>query len=289
MAQFFADTGINFVQAILSSQMLLVLIPVLSVFRNNTDVTRTYRLYPVPAGAVVWVVLAGICIYPAVNIINAISQVFIPTPVDSDILYNMSSYPFPVTLFIVAILPAVCEEVVFRGFIFGGYRNNGFLRATIVSSLLFSLFHLDFSKIAFTFVVGIFLCFIVEATGSLISSMICHGILNGISVMIKYAALEASTYEDIEAVSASDIVSGLNESMIYTIAAILVVIAIVFLALTVMFVRLAATGADRAGVFSKVFGKDDVPRPYVRIGSGTLVLVFAIAIAYMVLYSMTIA
>ena len=47
-------------------------------------------------------------------------------------------------LLVIAILPGIAEEVLFRGFVQRGFeRSCGPWRAVLLSSLLFSLFHMN--------------------------------------------------------------------------------------------------------------------------------------------------
>lgn len=80
------------------------------------------------------------------------------------------------------VLPPIAEELLFRGYLFGKLRQeNGFWVSTIITSLLFGLVHMQWNVGVDTFVLSIFLCILREKTGSLWTSMLLHGMKNGVA------------------------------------------------------------------------------------------------------------
>jgi membrane protease YdiL (CAAX protease family) len=86
--------------------------------------------------------------------------------------------------FIFAVIPGFSEEILFRGIIFKGLRNQyTFLISMIISSIFFALIHLSMFRIGHTLVAGLFLAYIYEHRG-LLAAMFFHLIFNtyGISI-----------------------------------------------------------------------------------------------------------
>ncbi len=132
------------------------------------------------------VVLFTFMVMPLTTLINAISMMFVDNAVltMSEVLLEM---PFIVTFFMVAIFAPFCEEFVFRGIIFKGYRKIGSAFASVLlSGILFGLMHLNFNQAGYALVIGIGMALLVEATGSIFSSMICHFVYNAQSVCIMF-------------------------------------------------------------------------------------------------------
>jgi membrane protease YdiL (CAAX protease family) len=93
----------------------------------------------------------------------------------------------------IALAPAVCEEVLFRGVVLGSLRPAlGGLLAVALSALLFGAVHLDFAaggppvlyRIPFAIVVGIGLGGMRLVTGSLAAPIAAHAVLNTITFVI---------------------------------------------------------------------------------------------------------
>lgn len=92
-----------------------------------------------------------------------------------------------INLIVIAFLPAVCEETLYRGFIFGSLRrkdNN--LWPMIITSLMFSVMHIYPIKIIPTAILGMVLVYVLYKTQSIFVSMIIHFINNGIVVVLSH-------------------------------------------------------------------------------------------------------
>ena len=91
-----------------------------------------------------------------------------------------------VNILLLAVLPAIFEELIFRGIIFNGLRKKGLWFATLVSALSFSLMHLSVWQFVYPFVVGVILALLLEKTGSIVYGMIVHFCNNLIVLIISY-------------------------------------------------------------------------------------------------------
>jgi membrane protease YdiL (CAAX protease family) len=86
-----------------------------------------------------------------------------------------------------AIIPAVCEELIFRGMIFSGLRKSFSLPVAIVlSALLFALMHFSLQQFLYPFLLGMIMAWIVARTGSLVCSMIVHFANNFLVILMSY-------------------------------------------------------------------------------------------------------
>jgi sodium transport system permease protein len=82
-----------------------------------------------------------------------------------------------------ALLPAVCEELAFRGFILAGLRRR--FRpwtAILLSSFLFAIYHLNVFQLLPAFLLGVVLGVLAVRTGSLLPGIIFHLIHNGLVI-----------------------------------------------------------------------------------------------------------
>ncbi len=98
----------------------------------------------------------------------------------------------PVQVLVLGVLPAVCEELAFRGFILSGLaRRIGPDKAILVSSLLFAFAHMNAFRFLPTFVLGVVLGLLATRSGSLLPGMAFHLLHNGVLVLVGYYALQA--------------------------------------------------------------------------------------------------
>lgn len=98
---------------------------------------------------------------------------------DTFISKSDGSLPSNLYLFVAyAILPAICEELVFRGILCYEYENGGVARAVIFSSVFFALLHFNPVNILTYLFSGAILALILYASRSLVGSMLAHFLYN---------------------------------------------------------------------------------------------------------------
>lgn len=93
----------------------------------------------------------------------------------------------------IAVAPAVCEEILFRGLLTPVLRRAaGYYVAIVVSAALFSAIHVDalrdgtsvYYRVPFAFILGMLLAKLRLDTGSLWPSMIAHATLNATTFLV---------------------------------------------------------------------------------------------------------
>lgn len=105
-------------------------------------------------------------------------------------------------LFMVAVLPAIGEELIFRGIIQKHFANitKSQIWGIIISALIFSAFHLQFKGFIPRFALGVMFGFMYSWSGSLWLPIIAHFVNNSIAtvgyMMLGTGAID-STVEDV--------------------------------------------------------------------------------------------
>jgi sodium transport system permease protein len=88
-------------------------------------------------------------------------------------------------LLLVALLPAIAEEVTFRGVVLAGLRRSGSLWIAIGgSALVFGLFHVNPYHVVAAFAVGLLLGWVALESGSLLPGVLIHLVNNGAQVLL---------------------------------------------------------------------------------------------------------
>lgn len=95
---------------------------------------------------------------------------------------------FFLELFLVAFLPAICEEFLHRGILLQGIRSIGYKKAIIISGILFGLIHFSITQTIYATVIGILLGFVAIASKSIFPAIIIHFTNNAISLYISFAS-----------------------------------------------------------------------------------------------------
>lgn len=168
------------------SQVILVLpsIVYMAVFR--LPYAETVRLKKMKLADMAWCILFGILIQPVLTLLNAISMVF-STNILSDFMLQLSSQiSFLPALFLMAVVPCVLEETVYRGVFYNEYSKINPWKAALLSGFLFGLMHGNINQFCYAAVMGILFALLIEATGSILSTMLIHFWVNAGSVVLIY-------------------------------------------------------------------------------------------------------
>ena len=100
-----------------------------------------------------------------------------------------------VSLFYVAVLPAVCEEFLFRGVVLSALERGGTRRAILQTAALFAVLHGWLVGLPAHFLLGVIIATLVVCTDSIYAGLIYHTTHNAASVLIQYAINRSSLRE----------------------------------------------------------------------------------------------
>ncbi len=90
-----------------------------------------------------------------------------------------------ILIVVTAVIAPFCEEIYFRGFLYSAFKKNfGVTIALFLSSLLFSLAHLELYSFIPILVIGWILAYIFEKTKSIFTAIILHSVYNLILISI---------------------------------------------------------------------------------------------------------
>ncbi|MCL1988745.1 MAG: CPBP family glutamic-type intramembrane protease [Firmicutes bacterium] len=119
----------------------------------------------------------SIFVQPALMVVSAISGLFLQNPVPA-LVSDLSNLNFALALAIVAVVPSICEELVFRGFIQTGYKFQPVAKAAFVNGLFFGFIHLNLHQFTYAFIMGIIFFYLVHITKSIFSAILSHFVIN---------------------------------------------------------------------------------------------------------------
>lgn len=103
---------------------------------------------------------------------------------------DLSGWKIVPAFIIIAILPAIFEELMFRGLLLNCNENGmGSVRAIFVTGFCFSLFHASPEQTVYQFIAGCAFAFIAIRAGSLLPSILMHFINNALIVILAACGL----------------------------------------------------------------------------------------------------
>ena len=144
---------------------------------------------PGKTNTLICIVIAILCLFGfsfLSSCFEALGEV-VGIPASESFYYEMNSvWLLLLSIICFAIVPAVLEELIFRGIIFQGLKGKGLWPAMLLTSLLFALIHGSASQLLYPFVASMVMCYVVYKTNSLFSSIIIHAVSNTISILLVY-------------------------------------------------------------------------------------------------------
>lgn len=182
-----------------------------------------------------------ICATPMANWLNLFSQMFAKNEISNSIYEITTTVPVWMGIVMIGCLPGFIEELLYRGIMYGAFRKRSILTGIIVSSLTFGLMHMNFNQIMYAVYLGIVFAFLVEATGSLVSSMILHMLFNAVNTVYVYVLPKlydflAQYYEEYADVDIEELINStpskqdiLTNLLVMTPAAVIGVVLVILL------------------------------------------------------------
>jgi len=122
---------------------------------------------------------------PPMMLVSAASSVFFENNA-SVFLEEMKSFPVSAAIITAAVLPALFEEISFRGVVLKNLSPLGIKKAAVFSGFLFALMHMDPQQFPYAFIMGVFLACLVWYTRSVLTAVLSHFCVNAASIFIGY-------------------------------------------------------------------------------------------------------
>ncbi|QDT64634.1 ABC transporter permease subunit/CPBP intramembrane protease [Calycomorphotria hydatis] len=176
---------------------LFALLPAIVASYRNLKLSSTFRGTTAPWLAFVVALLFGISLWPfafelellliSESLLEQMKQFFEPWKA------QLAAVPLALKLFCLAIVPAVCEELYFRGFLFSALkRRMSGLVTVVITAFLFAAFHvlvrdgLLLGRFPPTFFLGLMLGVLALRSGSVWPGIMMHVLNNGLLLVIAH-------------------------------------------------------------------------------------------------------
>jgi len=186
-----STTAERFKLVMAGAQLLVFALPVLLLAcYAKLDLRATFSLRLPDARRMIGVVLMAVSVVPVALLLQQLQRSwFPPSPMTEGLLERqlelLSSGSLWAVLLVFAVLPGVCEEVLFRGFLLAGLRHR---RSTIVTVLavgfIFALYHVNLEKIPVVTLLGALLALVCLRCGSIYPAMLLHIANNGLGLWL---------------------------------------------------------------------------------------------------------
>ena len=171
---------------IVIGQLILILPSVIYLIVKKEKVTELLRIRKISIANVILLILFAFLILPILAVCNAFSMLFARNEISVQIEGIVTNVPLFAALILIALIPCILEESVYRGMFYNEFRKIRPLAAVVLSGFLFGLMHMNFNQFAYAFVLGCILPLVIEATDSILASMVIHFTINANSTIWMY-------------------------------------------------------------------------------------------------------
>jgi len=176
----------SYLSMMLYSQIILALPTVIYMVVKKVNIREAIRLNKISISNVLWLILFTYLLTPLINIINYFSLLFSTAEINNIVIDIVDNNTLSISILVIALIPSILEEVVYRGIFYNEYRKVNVRKGILISALLFALLHGNFNQFSYAIVMGMIFALIIEATDSILSTMVIHFVTNASSVVSVY-------------------------------------------------------------------------------------------------------
>ncbi|MBQ7200681.1 MAG: CPBP family intramembrane metalloprotease [Eubacterium sp.] len=179
-----AKLGLN---GVAWTQVLIIALPVAMAVYTKKDIKKTFSIrFPSVRG---WIggLVFGIGIISFGQAVTSVVYSLFPQEgeVVTDALMNVLDGPAPWLWIVVAVMPAICEEGLFRGYLMSAFMSRFKPCISILFvAVIFGIYHTSLVRFPATALLGGAFAFILYKTGSILPGAILHCLNNSIAVCI---------------------------------------------------------------------------------------------------------
>lgn len=222
-ALFFPELGDNLLFGNLSCELVVAMPILLFVLISKEKLSGFLGFHKIKMSTVWMTVLFTFLSMPTVALFNLISQLWVENAVVSMMdSYQIGQMPFWQLFLPVGIIAPVFEEIACRGAYYRSYRKTGSsFGAMLLSAIIFALMHMNLNQAMYAFVIGVLLVMLVEASGSLWTSILYHALVNGSQTAMMYMMVKMNP-----AVFSNQVQAVSTDYLLYAIGVYLILTAI---------------------------------------------------------------
>lgn len=165
-----------------------LILPVIYVKIRKYDAAAIFRFKAVPAEVLTVSMLLGIALGVVSDELDRLIQIFLPAPQwlieELQFMRAETSSDWLMLLLGVVLLAAFAEEILFRGFLQVSLERKGDpTRAVLLSSLTWTMIHMNPWWAIQIFLMGIVIGFLAWRADSIVPAIIVHGMNNLLSLI----------------------------------------------------------------------------------------------------------
>lgn len=174
---------------VLGTQLIIFGIPLLAAVYAKKNLRQTFRLKACSLRYILGGIVMAFGAIALGMVLTALTGMLFRSSAENaaDSMQQLIGDNFLSTLLVVALAPAICEELMFRGYIFSAFEARLTpVMAIVGTSVIFGLYHMSIVRFFTTALIGAVICYAAHKSGSILPGMLMHFMNNALSVLVMY-------------------------------------------------------------------------------------------------------
>ncbi|MCR5210437.1 MAG: ABC transporter permease subunit [Lachnospiraceae bacterium] len=170
---------------IIMEQLMFLVITVFYAWYIKVDFRKLFHIRGFGIKALIGSIFSWAGIYVILMLLSSLLVVFFPETADNSAIVELwGDNPLWLIILSSALAPAICEEVMFRGFMLGTLENRySAAKAVIITGILFGAYHMSLNGLILIGILGIVQSYIANRQQCIFLTMITHFINNLLAVL----------------------------------------------------------------------------------------------------------
>jgi membrane protease YdiL (CAAX protease family) len=183
----------NFYLAGAFGEIVPILLPALVgliIMRKSLKINlKLNGLNPLDGLLIIFTIVFSLPLTMALNAFNMwLVRIIFGFNLDIDIPIPETGGELLISLLVIGVVAAVCEEVLFRGVLQSSFEKLGKVGMFLLVSILFTAFHFSIEQFMGLFLLSVLISYMVYRTNSIFAGMLAHFVNNAAAMIISFFA-----------------------------------------------------------------------------------------------------
>lgn len=187
----FANSGVGY----LISSLVLYFVMFMVFFKFNKNKSNNITSKFSFKKLIIYTLIAIAVFFLVSPIVNWLSHYLTKAGFEPSVIpYELTTGNYIISIISLVLLPAICEELLFRGLIFKGLKKHGKILSCTLTALLFGIYHMSIFQTVYPLVFGLILCVIMYNENNIIYCIVAHAVNNFLALTTQYLNTNLITF-----------------------------------------------------------------------------------------------
>lgn len=191
--------------ALVISQFVFMFYPTIWIVKRwHTHEIKKYlrirwcSLKEIILAVLITIAMLPFCYYVSYLLINSLDIPEVIRNMGSELFTANSVFELIMLILVIAVTPAICEEVFFRGYVQRTMERTNGMKSFIITGIVFGLFHFQPLSLISLSILGVLFSFFFYRSKSIFPSSAAHFTNNFIAIMLLYLSSQSMLGSSLE-------------------------------------------------------------------------------------------